>query len=198
MRTAPPSLLPLFRSDMQVSLLGLLILQPGRTWTLHELARTLAAPESSVHRELARAVDAGIAVRDRRSRPHRYEANVDSPAYSSLRELLEQTVGMPERLRHALATVDGVHAAAIHGSWATGKPGTSSDVDVIAIAEGDPIPVRRALRQAGRKVGREIDLVVFGSDEFDEMARLGNPFVERILQGPRIDLVGDLAKPTPS
>ena len=47
-------------------------------------------------------------------------------------------------------------------------------------------------------MGREIDLVVFGSEEFDEMARLGNPFVERILQGPRIALVGDLAKPTPS
>ncbi|HEX7297518.1 MAG TPA: hypothetical protein VF257_00840, partial [Solirubrobacteraceae bacterium] len=60
MRTSVPSALPLFRSDMQVRLLGLLLLQPEREWTIDDLRRTLDAPTSSIVRELARAQDAGI------------------------------------------------------------------------------------------------------------------------------------------
>ena len=41
MRTSVPSLLPIFRSEMQVRLLGLILLQPERTWTLHELAKAV-------------------------------------------------------------------------------------------------------------------------------------------------------------
>src|SRR3712207_88645 len=72
MRTAPPNLLPLFRSEMQLEMLGLLLLQPDASWALGDLARRLKAPQSSVHRELQRAVDAGIVVRDSSHRPHRY------------------------------------------------------------------------------------------------------------------------------
>ena len=60
MRTTAPAILPLFRSEMQVRLLALLLLQPERSWTLHELAQTLDASASSVHRELGRAEAAGI------------------------------------------------------------------------------------------------------------------------------------------
>ena len=49
MRTSAPSLLPLFRSEMQLRLLALLLLQPERAWTLHELTDDLDAPQSSVH-----------------------------------------------------------------------------------------------------------------------------------------------------
>jgi DNA-binding IclR family transcriptional regulator len=79
MRTRAPNLLPLFRSEMQVRLLGLLLLQPERSWTLRELADTLGAPQSSVHRELERAEAAGIIRRDARARPHRFNAAADEP-----------------------------------------------------------------------------------------------------------------------
>jgi hypothetical protein len=47
MRTLAPSIVPLFRSEMQLRLLALLLLQPERSWTLQELAGSLAAPASS-------------------------------------------------------------------------------------------------------------------------------------------------------
>jgi hypothetical protein len=44
MRTSAPAILPLFRSEMQMRLLALLLLQPEREWTLQGLAGALRRP----------------------------------------------------------------------------------------------------------------------------------------------------------
>src|SRR5687768_12408851 len=114
MRTSSPTLLPLFRSEMQVRLLALLLLQPERSWTLHDLSQTLAAPQSSVHRELQRAQAAGIVRRDATARPHQFRAAADDPLHEPLAALLRRSVGVEEQLRDALDR-PGVLAAVIHG-----------------------------------------------------------------------------------
>lgn len=194
MRTDPPALLPLFRSRMQIELLGLLMLQPSREWSLDELAGVLRAAPSSVHRELGRATDAGLLIRDASQRPHKYRAAADSPAYEPLRELLERTVGVSDRLREALTAVGGVEAAAIHGSWARGKVGPTSDIDVVVVAQGDGREARRAIRGICREAGRDADITVLSPAAASEMAQVANPFWKKLVQGPRIDLVGDLGR----
>ena len=194
MRTDHPSLLPMFRSQMQVEALGLLLLQPAREWSLDELAEIVDSPKSSVHRELRRATDAGLLVRDDAQRPHRYRAAVDSPAYEPLRVLLERTVGVADRLRNALEGIAGVQVAAIHGSWASGKVGPTSDIDVVVIASGDDREARKAIRRVCRDAGREADISLLSLEAAKEMAELSSPFWQKLRGGPRIDLIGDLTK----
>lgn len=192
MRTDPPDLLPLFRSEMQVGLLGLLILQANREWTLAELAKHLGASPSSVHRELLRAVNAGLITRDDAQRPHRYGAAEESPVYPAVRDLLERTTGVRERLRTALAGHDAIHAAVIHGSWAAGRVQPLSDIDLLIIADRDRSSIQRILRKVGQSVGREVDASLLSTRDFRQLVRDDNPFLKRIVQGPRMDLVGDL------
>ena len=179
---------------MQVEALGLLLLQPAREWSLDELAEIVDSPKSSVHRELRRATDAGLLVRDDAQRPHRYRAAVDSPAYEPLRELLERTVGVADRLRNALEGIAGVQVAAIHGSWASGKVGPTSDIDVVVIASGDDREARKAIRRVCRDAGREADISLLSLEAAKEMAELSSPFWQKLRWGPRIDLIGDLTK----
>jgi hypothetical protein len=94
MRTSAPDALPLFRSEFQVELLALLLLNPDRAWTIPQMAENLGAPISSVHRELSRAERAGIVDREDASRPHTFSAAMESPLYEPLAELLELTVGV--------------------------------------------------------------------------------------------------------
>lgn len=194
MRTSAPDLLPMFRSDMQVQLMGLVLLQPDRRWTLDELSERLGAAPSSVHRELHRLVDAGIAIRDAQHRPHSFTAATLAPAYLPLRDLLELTTGVPMRLARALDDIPGIVAAAIHGSWAAGtgvRP--DSDLDVIVVTDGDRRDAQHAVRRVGKAVGREVDATVLSRDEFEALSRSRNPFLGKILHGPRIAVVGDLA-----
>jgi predicted nucleotidyltransferase len=182
----------MFRSPMQVEMLGLLLLQPERTWTLEELAERLDAPTSSVHREVRRLVEAGLLARDARQRPHAYQAAVASPAYRPLRELLELTTGVPAQLRDVLSGFDGVKAAAVHGSWAAGKVRPDSDIDVIVVADAGRQEIQRALRRVGKRVARDIDPSVLKEADFRQLVERRNPFLGKILHGPRIDLIGSL------
>jgi len=120
-------------------MLGLLILGSKDTWTVQELARRLGATSVSIHRELHRALDAGLLVRDPIGRTYLYRAATDSPLYEPLRLLLERTVGIEAELRRALEDLPGVEAAFIHGSFAKNtKIRPTSDVDVIVLGHADP------------------------------------------------------------
>lgn len=193
MRVEVPAILPLFRSELQLRLLGLLILQPERGWTSSELRERLDASEASVHRELHRALDAGILRRRAIGRTHIYEAETTSPLYDPLRLLLERTVGVDGELRRALEDIPGVESAFIHGSFARStrvKP--SSDVDVVVLGRADPARVRKAVRAVEQRVGREIDVTTYGVDEFTDLLDSGSAFARSIVERPTRILIGEL------
>jgi predicted nucleotidyltransferase len=191
MRTSVPPLLPLFRSEMQVRLLALVLLQPERGWTLQALAESLQAPQSSVHRELARAQAAGLLRRDDEARPYRFAAATDDAAYEPLAELLRRSVGLEGQLRETLDRPE-VHAAVIFGSWASGTRRPDSDVDVLVIGDADLRELRRLVRPIGKATGRTIDLTLLGDEEFRHLLAEGSSFVRQLTEGPVTALVGDL------
>jgi predicted nucleotidyltransferase len=192
MRTSAPAILPLFRSEMQIRMLALLLLQPERNWTLQELAQALNAPVSSVHRELGRAEAAGIVRRNATARPHRSQAATDDPLYEPLASLLRRTVGVEEQLRAVLERPD-VLAALIYGSWAGGTRRPDSDIDVLVVGDADLRELRRRVRPIGKAVGRTIDLTVLTAAEYRGLLAERSSFARRVLEAPITQLVGDLA-----
>jgi predicted nucleotidyltransferase len=191
MRISSPALLPLFRSEMQVRLLALVLLQPERGWTLQELAETLPAPQSSVHRELQRAAAAGIVRRDATARPHRFLAAADDPLYEPLATLLRLTVGVEEELRTALERRD-VLAAVIYGSWVSGSRRPDSDIDVLVVGDASLRELRRTMRPIGKTTGRTVDLTVLTAEEFKDLLVDRSSFARGVLESPTTPLVGDL------
>jgi predicted nucleotidyltransferase len=192
MRTDAPSLLPLFRSDMQMRLLALLLLQPERSWTLTQLAEAVDAPPSSVHRELGRAEAAGILRRDATARPHLFSAAVDDAFHEPLATLLSRSVGVELQLREALDRPD-VHAAAIYGSWVTGARRPDSDIDVLVVGDAELGSLRKLVRPIGKSAGRNIDITALGGDEFRSLVAEHSSFTRRVMEAPMTLLVGDLA-----
>jgi hypothetical protein len=191
MRTSTPDVLPLFRSEMQLRLLGLVLLQPERTWTLQELNGALTSPLSSVHRELARAERAGLVVRDTSARPHRFRAAEDEPLVAPLAELLRHSIGVEIELRAALDRAD-VLAAVIHGPWAAASRRPGSPIDVLVVGDAELRDLRRRLRPIGEAAARTIDIIVLAPDEFRRLARVPTSFTRRALDEPTTPLVGDL------
>lgn len=190
MRTAVPPLLPLFRSEMQVRLLALVLLQPERAWTLHELAEAVAAPQSSVHRELTRAQAAGVIRRDDTARPYRFTAATDDAAYPSLADLLRRVAGVESELQTIFDRPD-VSAAVIYGSWASGARRPDSDIDVLVIGDAALRDLRRLLRPVENATGRRIDLTLMRPDEY--LRAQGSSFAHKVRDSAMVPLVGDLA-----
>lgn len=191
MRTSAPAILPLFRSEMQLRLLALLLLQPEREWTLQALADSLGAPPSSVHRELERAEAAGIVSRDATGRPHHFRAAADDPLFEPLASLLSRTVGVESELRLTLERSD-VEAAVIYGSWASGIRRPDSDIDILVVGDADLRDLRRQIRPIGNAAGRTLDLTVLGVDEFRRLLADRPSFARNVLEAATTPLVGDL------
>jgi hypothetical protein len=59
------------------------------------------------------------------------------------------------------------------------------------IGEVPPSDVLELLRPVAEALGREITPFVLTPAEFREKRRLKNHFVDRVLSGPKIDLIGD-------
>lgn len=104
-------LLPFFRSEAQLRILALLFLNGDRPWTADQVVEAVDAPATTVHRELRRALDAGLVVRDESVRPHSYRAATGSPVYEPLEALLASTVGLESELSELLDETPGVRAA---------------------------------------------------------------------------------------
>lgn len=95
-------------------------------------------------------------------------------------------------LREALAGADGISSAFLFGSLAKGEYRGDSDVDVMVLGsiEGRAVSARVS-RLADSAVGREINYVLYTSDEIQRRVRDRNHFVMRVIEEPKIFLVGD-------
>jgi predicted nucleotidyltransferase len=162
MKSSAPSLLPLFRSQLQGDLLALTLLSPERSWTLTELAKALEVSHTSVLREADRLIDAEILAGRRLGRTRLISARTDTLLYRPLHDLLLVTYGPVPRLTVALSTLDGVEEAYIYGSWAAryeGEPGPiPGDVDVLVVGQPDPDELFDLAEQASRELHREVNV----------------------------------------
>jgi predicted nucleotidyltransferase len=153
----------LLRSRLQADLLTLVLLSPGREWTLSELAARVGASVSSAQREVVRAEQTGV-IASRRVGRTRLVAAANSPLTGPLTELLLRSFGPRQVLAEELAAVDGIEAAYLFGSWAARYAGQEgrppADLDVLVIGKPDRDALDDAAQRAGERVAREVNVTI--------------------------------------
>lgn len=162
MKTAPPVLSPLLRSDAQGELLALLFLGAGEEFSLTELARRVGVSVPTVHSEVGRLVASGLVVERRLGQARLVRSNPEHVLARPLTELLELTYGPVVVLPQVLAGLDGVREAFAYGSWAArrlGEPGPAPrDLDVVVIGSPTREQLAEASLEAGRRLHREVNI----------------------------------------
>ncbi|MER6300279.1 nucleotidyltransferase domain-containing protein [Kitasatospora sp. NPDC001539] len=162
MKMSAPSLLPLFRSQLQGDLLALVLLHPDRSWTLTGLAGELGASHTAVLREVDRLIGSEILAGERVGRTRVITARTDTVLYRPLCDLLLVTYGPLPRLSALLADLDGIDEAYVYGSWAarhSGVPGPiPADVDVLVVGRPDPDELFDLAERASRELRREVNV----------------------------------------
>jgi predicted nucleotidyltransferase len=163
MQVPAPPLLPLLRSRLQAELLTLVLLTPGREWSLTELADRTGSSLSSAQREVARAEQAGV-VASRRLGNTRLVTAAESPLTGALTELLLRSFGPRQVVAEELSGVAGIESAFLFGSWAAryaGQPGRApADIDVLVIGDPDRDELDEAAQRAGARLGREVNVTI--------------------------------------
>jgi predicted nucleotidyltransferase len=180
-------------AKVQQRVLGVLFGNPGRSFYANELIALAHSGTGAVQRELARLETAGLVTAVRVGKQKHYQANPVSPVFQELRALVLKTSGLADVLREALASAsDHIRAAFVYGSIAKGEDTAASDIDLMVVSEGlTYADLFGALEGASAQLGRKVAPTIYSPKELARRVKQDNAFVTRVLQQPKLWLIGD-------
>jgi predicted nucleotidyltransferase len=182
------ALFPKIRQNILAAAYG----QPEKWWFMSELAAFIQTTPSSLQRELASLVESGI-LRQKRDGNRLYvQAETDSPIFAPLRELVTQTLGIPQKLKESLLPLaKKIDCAFIYGSVARREEHSLSDIDLIIIGSVGLAEISPLMRELERRFHREINATCYSAEEFCKKIQAENHFLTDVLKKEKIFLIGD-------
>lgn len=164
--------------------------RPGIVRHVRELARELGRSATIVGQELDRLERTGILKSERIGRARRYRVDDQSPIASEVRSLVQKTIGVEARIRDAIADLPGIEEAFLYGSYARGDERATSDLDLFVIGPVDQERLSERLTDVERELGRDVNVTSYERGELERLRRKGDLFIERVLEGSRVALIG--------
>jgi predicted nucleotidyltransferase len=189
----PVSISDVLFSGVQQRVLGLLFGQPDRSFYANEIEKLGMTGRGALERELKRLTASGLVTMTVIGRQKHFQANRNSPIYQELRGITLKTFGLSDVLRLALSKyADAIRFAFIYGSVAKGTDTATSDIDVMVVAEGlSYTDLFGVLTKAEETLGRKVNPTLYSPEDFLKKIEGDNHFVTRVLNQPRIALLGN-------
>jgi predicted nucleotidyltransferase len=179
-------------TPVQQRVLGLLFGQPDRTFQSAEIIRLAGSGTGAVHRQLSRLEASGLVSVRRSGNQKFYQARPESPIHRELTGLVVKTVGITDPIRRALAARRrDIRAAFVYGSVAKRSDRTTSDIDLMVIAdELGYSDVFEALQPTEASLGRRVNPTVMSLRDWRSKRARKDSFVARIATQPKLFVIG--------
>jgi predicted nucleotidyltransferase len=175
----------------EARLIRYFLVRPEARPHMREIQRALDLGGASVQRALSRLVVLGALQRTEEDGRTLYSAVPRASVWRALRLLESETKDPTPLMRDALCDVQGIEAAFVFGSMATGRIHDESDVDLLVVAQPslDRRELNRRTAETGLLLGRQVNTVRYTREALAE--RLGNQsdpawgFVHAVLRAPK-------------
>jgi predicted nucleotidyltransferase len=173
--------------------LAVLFGRPDRSFYANELIALAQSGTGAVQRELLSLSEAGLLLVSKQGNQKHYQANASAPVFSELRGLVLKTMGLADVLRAALAPLAAqIDIAFIYGSVARQQDTAHSDVDVMIVSSNLGYgEVFGALETAAASLSRKVNPTLYTPADWDKRVEHDSAFITRILQQPKIWLIGN-------
>jgi predicted nucleotidyltransferase len=181
----------LFSSRVRVKLLTTFLTNPDARFYTRALSRLLEESPYAVQRELRRLESIGLLTTEPQANIKYYSVDKSCPIYPELKSIILKTTGLGDALREGLAEMGDIEQAFVYGSLATGKEDVLSDIDLMVVGEVDLLALSEVVSRLEAKLSREINYMVVSPAELAQRIADSDPFMENVLAGPRIVLIGD-------
>ncbi len=179
-------------SKVQQRVLGLLFVNPDRSFYTNEIVRLVGVGVGAVQRELEKLEAGGLAQVSRTGNQKHYQANRNTPIFEELRSIFIKTSGVADVLRPALiACGERIEVAFIYGSIASGTDKAGSDIDLMLIGEGlSYAAIYTALTPCEKHLSRPVNPSIYTKPEFQRKLMEGSGFLDKVMAQPKIFLLG--------
>lgn len=178
-------------SKTRVKILNLYLQNPGKIYHVREIVRQIDEEINAVRRELAHLEKHSMVSKEGRGNRLYYNLRSDYPLYYDLLKIVAKTSGLGGDILKNRVKLGKIKFAFVSGRFARRKKGEPDDIDLLVVGTVVLPELALIVRGEEAKRGEEINYTVMTTEEFDFRKKRVDPFVQKILQGSRIMLVGD-------
>lgn len=178
----------------QQRVIGILFVNPERTFYLNEIVRMAGVGKGAVKRELDKLCAAGILVMSKQGNQNHYKAKADSPIFTELKSIAQKTFGIVDVIKNALSLfLPKIEMAFIYGSIAKGSDNAQSDIDIMIVSnELSYGEVLDALSDTEGQLGRVINPTMYSTEEFSQRVKGNQSFIKRVMEHPKLWIKGNI------
>ena len=174
------------------AILALLYGRADQSFYTRQIAREVDASVGAVQRELENLSKVGLIVRNSIGSQVFYQANRDAPIFQEMRALVNKTIGVFSVLRSALQSLSKqIVVAFVYGSVAREQETAQSDIDLLVVGKATLDDILSRLSTVEKIIGRSINPTVYSVLEFKSKLANGNHFLNAVLKGQKVFLLGD-------
>jgi len=179
-------------SKTQRQVLGLLFGHPDKSFYANEIVRYAGVGIGTVQRELEKLSSVGLLTVKKLGNQKHYQANRTSPIFEELRGIVLKTFGVADVLLQVLENFRSqIVVAFIYGSVAKGTDKADSDIDVLIVSESlSYASIFSVMSEAEGTLGRTVNLTLYSPQEIQTKISADSSFLKRVLQQPKIFLIG--------
>ena len=179
-------------TNTQQNVLGLMYVQPKKSFYINEILRLTGMGVATIKRELERMETAGILSMTRIGNQHHYQANPGCPIYEELLSIAAKTFGVADILETALEPIKAsIQYAFVYGSMAKGKERAESDIDLMVVGDnlnyGDMMELLIPIES---KLGRPINPTIYSRSDFQKELKEKSHFLVRVLEQKKMMVMG--------
>jgi hypothetical protein len=178
-------------SKSRIKLIHVFLTYPYEMFHVRELVRKTGDEINAVRRELAFLEERGVLSKEKRANRVYYFLSKTYPFYYDLIRLSGKLTGLGADIIKNRAKLGKIKYAMFSGLFVMGKKKDPEEVDFIVV--GDVVIPELALlvRNEEARRGAEINYTVMTEEEFNFRKSRHDPFLEKILSGSRVMLIGD-------
>ncbi|MGA3207427.1 MAG: nucleotidyltransferase domain-containing protein [Syntrophales bacterium] len=156
-----------------------------------EIVKLTGEDRGNISRELRNLESIGLLVSRIEGNLKYYSLNRKYLLYDELRSIIQKTRGATGTLRETLSRAKNIDYAFIYGSIASGTETVRSDIDLMVIGEISLESLLRLMKGPEKTLGREINPSLYSLKEYKRRMKRKDPFIVRVMDEPRIMLIGD-------
>jgi len=177
------------RSKILRKILNYFFLNEFNRVYINELARIIESDPKNVYRILVHLEEEGVLSSEFKGKERYFFCNKKSPVYKSYKDIFLKTAGIEVILTNALKGIPDLKEAYIFGSYAEGKFGIESDIDVLLVGMHKALLAQRVLHKIQKQIGREINVVNITPEILKKKLASGDQFIKKVFTHKRIRLL---------
>jgi hypothetical protein len=181
----------LITSKSRIKLLNVFLTTPYEMYHVRECVRRTGDEINAVRRELQFLEKNGIFVREQRANRVYYSLDKNYPFYFDLLNIGAKTIGLGTEVLKNRAKLGKIKYAMFSGGFVRRVKKHPDDVDFLMVGTVVLPELALLVRNEENRLAMEINYTAMSEEEFKFRKKRNDPFINGILTGSRVMLVGD-------